>query len=55
MKVYYRILIMLLLCTLTLFTGCKSSCKKDKTDPYDGKFGKKIEEDLISTNIIEDN
>lgn len=51
MKVYCRILIMSLLLALSLLTGCK----KEKKDPYAGQFGKKIEEDLVSTNIIEDN
>lgn len=55
MKVFRRTLFMLLAVTLSLVTGCKSSCDKNKVDPYDGKFGKRIEEDLVSTNIIEDN
>ena len=55
MKVFRRTLFMLLAVTLSLVTGCKSSCDKNKVDPYDGKFGKIIEEDLVSTNIIEDN
>ncbi len=42
------LLIMLILC-LGAFTGCK------KEDPYAGAYGKKIEEDLITTNIIDDN
>lgn len=55
MKVYSKILIMLFIATLSLFASCKTNCKKDKTDPYDGPYGKRIEEDLESTNIIEDN
>ena len=42
------LLIMLILC-LGALTGCK------KNDPYAGAYGKKIEEDLITTNIIDDN
>lgn len=55
MRVYRKILIMSLLVTMCLLTGCKSGCKKDEVDPYAGQFGKRIEEDLVSTNIIEDN
>lgn len=42
------LLMMLLLCLSTL-SGCK------KEDPYAGQYGKKIEEDLTTTNIIDDN
>ena len=59
MKANRKLLIMLLLITFSLCygckSGCKSSCKDDEVDPYDGPYGKRIEEDLTSTNIIEDN
>lgn len=42
---------MLFLITLS----CLTACKKEQVDPYAGQFGKPIEEDLVSTNIIEDN
>ena len=48
MKVSLKLLIMLFV-TLGLLSGCNN------TDPYDGEFGKRIEEDLTTTNIIEDN
>lgn len=53
MRVSVKLLIMLLLVTLGLLPSCKSSC--NKPDPYDGEFGKRIEEDLTTTNILEDN
>ena len=51
MRVRTKLFIMLFLIPLTLLT----SCNTNDEDPYAGKFGKKIEEDLVSTNIIEDN
>ena len=41
------LIIMLMVCLMAL-----TSCKKD---PYDAPYGKRIEEDLTSTNIIDDN
>jgi 1,4-alpha-glucan branching enzyme len=51
MRVRTKLFIMLFLIPLSLLT----SCNTNDEDPYAGKFGKKIEEDLVSTNIIEDN
>ena len=53
MKVYGKILIMLFIATLSLLVGCKTNCKKDKTDPYAGPYGKRIEEDFYSEEDVE--
>ena len=55
MKVSIKLLIILLLVSLCILPSCKSGCKKDEPDPYDNPYGKRIEEDLTTTNIIEDN
>lgn len=53
MRIVRKMLVMLFLVAFPLLAGCKS-CKKDEVDPYAGQFGKRIEEDLVSTNIIDD-
>ena len=55
MKVSIKLLIILLLVSLCILPSCKSGCKKNEPDPYDNPYGKRIEEDLTTTNIIEDN
>ena len=48
MRVRTKLFIMLFLIPLSLLT----SCNTNDEDPYAGKFGKKIEEDLITTICV---
>ncbi len=45
------LLLIMSILSVTTITGCKNK----KEDPYKGEYGKRIEEDLVTTNIIDDN